>query len=147
MALGLPVGVDDSFRREHYGFPGWGTVYVVALTLLLLGLATLTLGLVRRWGEVAPRWMPFIGGSRVPPLAAIIPAAAGAATLTLVWVAAFLNLDDIFVVYGLEGGARIVLIASYAPLLLWGPLLGAVTVSYAHRTCPTVWRRDRWAVR
>jgi hypothetical protein len=134
MALGLPVGVDESYRREHYGFPGWGTVYVVALTLLLLGLAMLTLGLVRRWGEVTPRWMPFIGGRRVPPLAAIIPAATGALALTVMWVGVFLNAHDIFVVYGLEGTARIVLIACYAPLLLWGPLLAAVTVSYARRT-------------
>ncbi len=134
MALGLPIGVDDGYRREHYGFPGWGTLYVVALTLLLLGLATLTLGLVRRWGEVAPRWMPFIGGRRIPPIAAIIPAATGAFALTLMWVGVFLNAEDIFLVYGLDGAARLVLIACYAPLLLWGPLLGAVTVSYAKRT-------------
>jgi hypothetical protein len=134
MALGLPVGVNESYRREHYGFQGWGTVYVVALTLLLLGLATLTLGLVRRWGEVTPRWMPFIGGKRVPPLAAIVPAATGALALTVMWVGVFLNAEDIFVVYGLEGRSRIVLIACYAPLLLWGPLLAAVTISYAHRT-------------
>jgi hypothetical protein len=134
MALGLPVGVNESYRREHYGFPGWGTVYVVALTLLLLGLATLTLGLVRRWGEVTPRWMPFVGGKRVPPLAAIVPAATGALALTVMWVGVFLNAEDIFVVYGLEGSSRIVLIACYAPLLLWGPLLAAVTISYAHRS-------------
>ena len=134
MAVGVPVGVDESYRREHYGFPGWGTVYVVALTLLLLGLATLTLGLVRRWGEVTPRWMPFVGGKPVPPLAAIVPAATGALALTAMWVAVFLNAEDIFVVYGLEGSSRIVLIACYAPLLLWGPLLAAVTISYARRT-------------
>jgi hypothetical protein len=134
MALGLPVGVNESYRREHYGFAGWGTVYVVALTLLLLGLATLTLGLVRRWGEVTPRWMPFVGGKRVPPLAAIVPAATGALALTVMWVGVFLNAEDIFVVYGLEGSSRIVLIACYAPLLLWGPLLAAVTISYARRS-------------
>ncbi len=134
MALGLPVGVNESYRREHYGFPGWGTVYVVALTLLLLGLATLTLGLVRRWGEVTPRWMPFVGGKRVPPLAAIVPAAIGALALTAMWVGVFLNADDIFVVYGLAGSSRIVLIACYGPLLLWDPLLAAVTISYARRS-------------
>jgi hypothetical protein len=136
MALGLPVGVDESYRRQHYGFPGWGTVYVVALTLLLLGLAALTLGLVRPWGEVVPRWVPVMGGRAVPPLAAIIPAATGALMLTLMWVRVFMSAEDIFVVYGLEGSARIVLIACYAPLLLWGPLLAAVTVSYGQRTLP-----------
>ncbi len=137
MTLGLPVGVNESYRREHYGFSGWGTVYVVALTLLLLGLATLTLGLVRRWGEVTPRWMPFVGGKRVPPLAAIVPAATGALALTVMWVGIFLNAEDIFVVYGLAGSSRIVLIACYGPLLLWSPLLAAVTISYARRS----WRK------
>jgi len=134
MVLGLPVGVDDSYHREHFGFPGWGTAYVFGLTLLLVSLALLTLGLVRRWGEVTPGWIPYIGGKRVPPLAAIVPAGAGAFALTMLWVTAFSNLEDIFLLYGLEGTARIVVIACYVPLLLWGPLLAAVTVSYAQRT-------------
>lgn len=143
MALGFPVGVDESYRRQHYEFPGWGTVYLVALTLLLLGLATLTLGLVRPWGEVAPHWMPVVGGRRVPPLAAIIPAATGALALTVMWVSVFTHVEDIFAVYGLEGTARTVVIACYAPLLLWGPLLAAVTVSYGQRTlCAGAARRS-----
>lgn len=43
----------------------------------------------------------------------------------------------ILIEYGLDGAERSVVFASYLPLLLWGPLLGAVTVSYAHRTRPT----------
>ncbi len=134
LALGLPVGVDESYRREHYGFPGWGTVYLFGLTLLLVGLALLTLGLVRRWGEVTPRWIPYIGGRRVPQLVAIIPAGAGAIALTLLWATVFSTVGEIFDVYGLEGTARVVVTACYVPLLLWGPLLAAVTVSYARRT-------------
>ena len=134
MALGLPVGVDESYRREHYGFPGWGTVYLFGLTLLLVGLALLTLGLVRRWGEVTPRWIPYIGARRVPRLAAIIPAGAGAVALTVLWASVFSSVGEIFDLYGLEGTARVVVTACYVPLLLWGPLLAAVTVSYARRT-------------
>jgi len=134
MAVGVPVGVDGDYRSAHYGFPGWGTVYVFGLTLLLVGLAFLTLGLVQRWGEVAPRWIPFVGGRPVPPLAAVIPASAGAAALTLLWAGAFANIGVIFAEYGLTGAERVVVIACYLPLLLWGPLLGAVTVSYARRT-------------
>jgi hypothetical protein len=36
--------------------------------------AFLTLGLVQRWGEVFPRWVPFLSGKRVPPAMAIVPA-------------------------------------------------------------------------
>lgn len=28
--------------------------------------AVLTLGLIRRWGRVAPSWVPLVGGRRVP---------------------------------------------------------------------------------
>ncbi len=134
MAVGVPVGVDSTYRSEHYGFPGWGTAYVFGLTLLLVGLALLTRGLVRPWGEVLPRGLPFVGGRRVPPLAVIVPAGAGAVALTLLWITAFFNLDEIFVLFGLDGVERIVVLACYTPLLLWGPLLAAVTVSYARRT-------------
>ena len=133
MAVGVPVGVDENYRREMYEFPSWRTAYVFGLTVLLVGLASLTLGLVQRWGEVTPRWMPWIGGRRVPPLAAVVPAGAGALALTLLWASVFSNMEGIFVVFGLEGAERIVLVACYAPLLLWGPLLAAVTVSYARR--------------
>ena len=136
MAVGVPVGVDDAYRRANYGFPGRGTAYVFGLTLLLVSLALLGTGLVRRWGEVTPRWIPLVGGRRVPPLAAIIPAGVGAAALTLLWTTVFLGAGEIFDVYGLTGAARDVVVACYAPLLLWGPLLAALTVSYGRRTMP-----------
>ncbi|MGI8808778.1 MAG: hypothetical protein ACR2KK_13220 [Acidimicrobiales bacterium] len=134
MAVGVPVGADGPYVREHYGHLGWETVYVFGLSLLLVGLASLTLGLVRPWGETVPRWVPVIGGRRIRPLAAVIPAGAGAAAVTLLWVVVFSNVDAIFDVYGLHGVARIAATFSYAPMLFWGPLLAAVTVSYAKRT-------------
>ncbi|MFI1680909.1 hypothetical protein [Streptomyces sp. NPDC020607] len=38
-------------------------------------------GLVREWGEVVPAWVPVLGGRRVRPLAAVVPALLGAAAL------------------------------------------------------------------
>jgi len=134
MAVGVPLGVDDSYRRNHYGFPGWGTLYVFGLSFLLVGLALLTLGLVRPWGEVVPQWIPWIGGRPVRPLAAVIPAATGALALALLWTSVFLfDIQEIFVIYGLDGFERVVVGACYTPFLLWGPLLAAVTASYARR--------------
>jgi hypothetical protein len=94
--------------------------------------------------------VPFVGAKHVPRLAAIIPALAGALALTLLWATAFLNLDGIFVEYGLDGMERIVVLVCYAPLLLWGPLLAAVTASYAKRTespAAPLARREHWCVR
>ncbi len=133
MALGVPLGVSDEVRRSEYGHPGWGTAYVFGLTILLVGLSLLTLGLVQRWGEVVPRWIPFIGGKDVPRLAAVIPAGAGAVALTLLWLGTFASLGQIVDYYGLKGAALGFMLVCYSPILLWGPLLGAVTISYARR--------------
>jgi len=56
--------------------------------------------------------------------------------LTLLWAVELINLGTIFELYGLDGVERSVVGAFYAPLLLWGPLLAALTVSYAKRTLP-----------
>lgn len=137
MAVGVPVGVSDQVRSQRYGFPGWGTAYVFGLTAVLVGLGLLTLGLVRRWGEVVPRWVPLVGGRPVPPMAAVVPAGAGAVALTLLWGAVMANLEGIWADYGLDGAERTVVLACYAPLLAWGPLLAAVTVSYHRRRRPS----------
>ena len=133
MAVGIPVGVSDEVLSERFGFPGWGTVYVFGLSIALVGLGLLTLGLVQRWGEVVPQWMPVIGGRRVPPMAAVVPAAAGASLLTLLWASIMSNFGVVAEEFALEGAERAVVMACYAPLLLWGPLLAAVTVSYHRR--------------
>jgi len=134
MALGLPLGVDPDYRRRYYSFPSRGTVHVLWISVLLVGLGLLTLGLVQRWGEALPEWIPFLGRKRVPRLAAMIPASAGAIALTLLWLGEFSVVGKIFDEFGLHGAARVVVFACYAPMLLWGPLLGAVTYSYTRRT-------------
>ena len=60
-------------------------LYVVLLSIVSELLAFAAIGLISTWGEVFPRWIPVLGGQRVPTLAAVIPAALGAAALTLQW--------------------------------------------------------------
>lgn len=139
--FGVPVGFTGATAaayNEHQ--PGWGTVYCVVLSALTEALAFLTLGLVRPWGRVIPRWIPLIGGRRVRPLAAIVPALLGSVILTVLgmeglfgrWAANLAEPDSP------RGLAALVMTAAYAPLVFWGPLLGVVTVDYARRT---LWRR------
>ncbi|QFU97261.1 hypothetical protein KDY119_00755 [Luteimicrobium xylanilyticum] len=92
-------------------------VYVVLLSIASELLAFTAVGLVARWGEVVPRRIPGLGGRRVPTSAAVIPAALGATALTALWTWVAVSLA----------------LAAYAPLLAWGPLLGALTVAYARR--------------
>ncbi|WP_327069625.1 hypothetical protein [Kitasatospora sp. NBC_01302] len=127
MGLGIPVGFDT----RELSVPGWFTVVCVAMSLGVEGLTFLTLGLVRPWGEVVPGWIPLIGGRRVAPLAAVVPASLGAAVLLLLTIP---NARGFGGAKGAPTGPALVLMdACYAPLLLWGPLLAVVTVDYYRR--------------
>lgn len=127
LAAGLPV-TDLSVRN------GWEALYIVTLAVVSEALALLTLGLVRPWGEVVPRWIPLLGGRRVAPLAATVPAVLGG--VALVGVIGFASYS-----YATGGGSEVtasaaqsaLLVVCYVPLLAWPPLLIAVAVAYYRR--------------
>ncbi|WP_190023888.1 hypothetical protein [Streptomyces hiroshimensis] len=129
LVAGLPVA-------EYEGHLGLGeALYVLSLTVVSESLALLTLGLVRSWGEVVPRWIPLLGGRRVRPLAAVVPALLGATALAglAVW---FLCAPYVNPQQGIWQGTPAqdaLLAACYVPLLAWPPLLTAVTIAYYRR--------------
>lgn len=100
----------------------------MALSVGVEGAALLTLGLVRPWGEVVPRWIPVLGGRRVPVAAAVVPAGLGVVFCLVAWTPFLawwqLPHPDLTPV-----GVTLIGIL-YLPLVAWGPLLGAVTYSY-----------------
>ncbi|MEQ3553910.1 hypothetical protein WIS52_25835 [Pseudonocardia nematodicida] len=136
MGLGIPVGYSAE-RMSAEGYPGWGTVYTIGLAVLVQLLAFLTVGLVRPWGEVAPRWIPFMGGRRMRPRVVVAVAGTGAVLLILITLSQFVvwqMIDESTLGPGdLTGTARTVLGLCYLPLLAWGPLLAAVTYDYHRR--------------
>ncbi|MEU9823548.1 hypothetical protein [Micromonospora chersina] len=134
LVAGLPIGATANGAPVD---PGLGeSVYIVSLSLVSEGLALLALGLVRRWGEVFPCWLPLVGGRRVPPRFAVTTATAGAVAVTLIWGYAawgvVVNGNDL----GFSRPGFALLVACYAPLLLWGPLLLLLTWSYHRRHSP-----------
>lgn len=95
---------------------------------LLLGLsalagAVLTTGLVARWGEVWPRWMPVVRGRPVPVAAAVVPGTLVAALFTV----AAVPMGVLFVGSGDFSGLVIF------PFAVWGPALGVAVLGYALR--------------
>ncbi|WP_344891728.1 hypothetical protein [Actinomadura meridiana] len=123
-------------------------LYVVCLSIVSELVAFTAVGLIARWGEVFPRWTPFVRGRRVPPKAVAIAAAFGALILTVMWTAAWIS---IFRGVTLRGGATpanfpteeggwkaATFYVYYLPLLLWGPLLAAVTFAYVQRRRPAI---------
>lgn len=130
LAAGLDVGI-----RPRPVVTLADSLNFVALSLLCEGLALLTLGLVRPWGERVPGWLPLLGGRRVTPFAAIVPAGLGALALAVIWAYAFRAFPDIGTIEFAGAGWHVLLVACYLPLLLWAPLLAAVTWAYFLRRC------------
>ncbi|MER0450038.1 hypothetical protein ABR738_36775 [Streptomyces sp. Edi4] len=120
--------------------------YVIFLSVLSELLAFTAVGLIAAWGEVLPRWIPVLRGRRVSLPAAMIPAATGAIMLTVLWTTLAIQvasgatlqgnpLPDDFPTITLHGWRLGLFLATYAPLPLWGPLLGLLAIAY--------WRRRR----
>jgi len=116
------------------------SVYVSGLSFVSMGAALLTLGLVARWGEVVPGWIPLAGGRPVPARAATIAAFAGATLIGLICAYAVLNQIFGFVEGPVEPappgceppGSEVALL--YAPLLAWAPLLCFVASDHHRRS-------------
>ncbi|MER7949623.1 hypothetical protein ABTY59_19755 [Streptomyces sp. NPDC096079] len=118
--------------------------YVVFLSVFSEAVAFTAIGLVARWGEVVPSWVPVLRGRRIPPAAVLVPAALGATALTLLWTVLALATqlmgttirgDALPADFPSETGGwtAVSFYLCYAPLVLWGPLLGVLTVAYGRR--------------
>ena len=117
-----PVMMDPEVLAAHPGMRTFG----LSLGFAALGGSVLTIGLVSRWGEVFPRWVPVLRGRDVP---------AGPPTAVALVVAAAVTLAGRSIVQAVaagkasvgELGAEALLIF---PFPVWGPLLGAAAVAY-----------------
>lgn len=135
--LGVPMIYDHDWITRSRLDTLSGALYLLGLCLLSEILALLAFGLVRPWGEITPRWLGPAGGRRIPRLLPILIAGAAAVALCIVWtvgvpVAAITQTP--FDPQATWGTASAVQLATYAPMMLWGPLLGALVIHYASRT-------------
>lgn len=138
IALGFSMGALDDFGRPMH-VEGWAAVYILGISVVSEAVALTAFGLVRAWGEVTPRWIPLIGGRRVPPLAAVVPAVLGSLSLIVIWTYGFRDVffafDGIAIPFTNDAWAAL-MVACYAPLNLWGPLLLVLTWAYYRRRVP-----------
>ncbi|GAA4971781.1 hypothetical protein [Actinoplanes utahensis] len=127
---GIPLGITEEFlaemRRTGMVWAGAGLG-----SFALVG-TILTLGLIQRWGERFPRWIPFARGRRVPIRLATIPASIVA---VFVWSASI----SLFTGEGagaLYDGSGL---ASRIPMMLWpvwSITLGLAAYAYHLRRRP-----------
>jgi hypothetical protein len=95
---------------------------------LLLGCAALagavlTTGLVARWGEVWPRWMPVVRGRPVPLAVAVVPGGVVAALFTVAAVP--------MTIMSIASGELFGVIVF--PFFVWGPALAVAVLGYTLR--------------
>jgi hypothetical protein len=91
--------------------------------------AALTVGLIRPWGEVFPRWMPGLAGRAVPVRVAAVPGGIVAALVTLAAVPMLVAM----LVGDLTTGDKVMSVV-LLPFYIWGPALALAVWGYvAHR--------------
>ena len=134
-ALGIPLGISEEFLREGQETGMWWAG--AGLATIAVGGAILTLGLVQRWGEVFPRWIPHFSGRRVPVLLAVVPSSLVSVLVTAAGL--------MFVRMTLTGrlaeilGERVLTADNWGALgpellwPIWGVALGLATLAYYHR--------------
>ncbi|MET8090858.1 hypothetical protein [Micromonospora sp. NPDC005220] len=133
--LGVPVGISQRELTDIQQNLSTQTGVAITLVPPLAGL--LVLGLVQRWGQLFPRWVPGLHGRQVPRRLAVIPAAVVALTLVTYGVL------SIAVLVGelLTGDTRWsdvwdgwAVTATLLVFLGWGVSLAVTTVGYALAT-------------
>lgn len=101
----------------------WGLTLSLGAWLGVL----LTIGLIRPWGEVFPRWFPVVGGRPVPVAFAAIPGYTVAALLCFAAVPMVLSASTL-------GFAPMLAFALIFPCWFWGPVLALAVRGYTgHR--------------
>ncbi|MER5478684.1 hypothetical protein ABT026_17185 [Streptomyces sp. NPDC002734] len=130
----LPIGFGYGMGGEPMSPAWYSAPYVIGLTILTEILALLSFGLVRGWGEVVPHWVPRLGGRRIPPAAAIIPATLGGLLLTALcihWLYEAATAGTAAWPY--DEGWDVLAMAMSGLMNLWGPLLLVLTYAYYRR--------------
>jgi hypothetical protein len=137
-ALGIPLGMSKEYWQNGQENGTWTSGLFLA-TFCLVG-ALLMLGLVQRWGEVFPRWIPILGGRQVPIVLGVFPAALALVVLIGGGIGIWVILPPMIAALAPYGVAGIGLIwdafFQVGPTLLfpvWGVALAVATLGYYYR--------------
>ncbi|QDQ12731.1 hypothetical protein [Streptomyces spectabilis] len=135
----LPIGFGHRMGMDVAAetWPRWQSVaYVASLSLLSEAFALLCRGLVRPWGEVFPRWVPRVGGKRIPPLLVIVPATLSGLLFTALlvdWVLCTFHIGGFSDVPYTNTGWQLLAAVVSGLFVLWGPMVLALTYAYGRR--------------
>jgi hypothetical protein len=126
-----PIGFSAEELNAEPGIKLFG----IGLGVIALASGIVTLGLIRPWGEIWPRWFPFVAGRPVPIKAAVIPGAIAATLLLVGGISLFQLTWDPDASTGTNIGYLLIF-----PFPLWGASVALATTAYHYRRrtpCPT----------
>ncbi len=107
-------------------------IFGLSLGFAAIGGSVLTVGLLRDWGSIYPRWIPFVGGRPVSPTWPTVLAIVVGTALTVAGRSmAQMSFGETAVVAS-RVEAFLVL-----PFPIWGPLLIAAAIAYYRRRTAT----------
>ncbi|WP_262286925.1 hypothetical protein [Micromonospora sp. MA102] len=135
--LGVPFGISQRELDDIHRSLSTGTGVAITLVPPLAGL--LVLGLVQRWGQRFPHWLPRLRDRPVPPLLAMVPAGVVALALVTYGILSVAVLvrqvlrgethwSDVREGWAVTGTLLV--------FLCWGVALGVTTTGYAIATRP-----------
>ncbi|MFG1921663.1 hypothetical protein [Cryptosporangium sp. NPDC048952] len=128
--LDVPFGISGAELDDIHRDLSLGAAVAITVVPPVAGL--LVLGLVQRWGQRFPRWVPVLGDRAVPRLLALVPAAAVAVALVTYGALSFgvlvrtASWSDVT-----EGWA---VTATLLVFVGWGMALGVTAVGYHRAT-------------
>jgi hypothetical protein len=130
-ALGIPWGMSMEHLRDGQVKHLWTSGLFLA-TFSLVG-ALLMLGLIQRWGEVFPRWVPFLGGKQVPMALAIVPAAIVSVLVMVGGIAAWSGLSQMSAASKIVGENIVIFVGPLLLFPIWSVALAVATLGYYYR--------------
>ncbi|GIN73337.1 hypothetical protein J14TS2_38120 [Bacillus sp. J14TS2] len=124
-ALGIPLGTNNmSIVGDFSG--------EAILGGLCIGGGILTFALIKRWGEVFPRWCLFLAGKQVPVFVVVMPAMLMSAIITLSGLKVFPAVFSM-IIHGAITSENWGEMAPTLSWLPWGASLGVATWAYYQR--------------
>lgn len=141
MLAGVDVGFAEAplFRADR-GL----TLYVLALDAVEILVGIACLGLIRPWGEVAPRFAPVVGGRTIPRWLPLAIGGTGFALMLLIWAAMAAQFIPSWLGWthgwtpdhSMDGPHRGFLLLCYIPFALWPAAIGVALAGYWLRRRP-----------
>lgn len=132
-AISAMAHFDKNIEEQSLFVYGLYKLGVDFTTILAIVASVFALAFVRSWGQILPKWMPFVKNRKVPRWLLLIPG------WSVGFITVMVSISTIFQLLGFlprgnpEGLAYWVYGITYGGLFIWGVCIFFATLSYQYR--------------